>query len=198
MAAGTLREHINKLPAEKLISPYVVAFIQVAEGKSGQALPQFSELIEEARAHLSEKTQRYGIEIERIEVQELLLPNQYQEKLEAVRVAFLEPAQARAEGDARRIAAAADTDARLKALEGLANIIGKEKTALIEILKTVDLSKVMAAPAFITATPVIQPLLSALGSIAAGLIPAADQKQLPQGSDINVSSAGEQEQTEKK
>jgi regulator of protease activity HflC (stomatin/prohibitin superfamily) len=201
MAAGTLREHINKLPAEKLISPYVLVFIQVAEGKSEKALPQFSELIVEACGHLSQKTQRYGIEIERIEVQELVLPTQYQEKLEAVRVAFLEPAQARAEGDARRIAAAADSDSRVQALEGLVSVIGKDRTGLIEILRSVDLSKVMAAPAFITAAPVLHPFVSALNaSIAPGLASAPHEKQLPPGPkpDIHeVRPEDERDKTEK-
>lgn len=36
LAAGTLREEVNQLPAEKLISPYVQAYLQVRRGPEGQ------------------------------------------------------------------------------------------------------------------------------------------------------------------
>src|SRR5438309_583634 len=40
LAAGTLREEVNQLPAEKLISPYVQAYLQVRRGPEGELLPQ--------------------------------------------------------------------------------------------------------------------------------------------------------------
>ena len=156
LAAGTLREEVNQLPAEKLISPYVQAYLQVRRGPEGEllsegrALPNFSEQLGKAEQKLNEKTLRYGITIERLEVQELILPPVYQKKLEAVRVAFLEPSQARALNEAQVIA-----------LEGLAGVIGKDKVGLIEILKHVDLSHVGVNP-FTGMFPIVQPVVDSL------------------------------------
>lgn len=135
LAAGTLREQINQLPAEKLISPYVQAYIQIAQGPDGASeakpIPNFSDQLGKVQEKLNEKTLRYGIEIDRLEVAELILPAVYQQKLEAVRVAFLEPTQQRALTEAQKIA-----------LRGLAEIIGPDRVGLIEVLKHVDLSQV--------------------------------------------------------
>lgn len=175
LAGGTLREQVNKLPAEKLISPYVQAYIQVSEGKSIEPIPQFPELLEGARSILSGKAKEYGIEIERVEVQELRLPGMYQEKLEAVRVAFLEPHQAKAE-----------TDAKVIALRGLASVIGTERTGLIEILKHVDVSK--AATAYAGIAPIatfLQPISGKLDEQVRGAL-KEDTKALPDGSEVHT------------
>jgi hypothetical protein len=156
LAAGTLREEVNQLPAEKLISPYVQAYLRVRRGSEGElipqgsALPNFSEQLDKAQYKLNQKTQPYGIEIERLEVQELILPRIYQDKLEAVRVAFLEPIQA-----------SAMTDAQVIALQGLASVIGPDKVGLIEILKHIDLSHVGMNP-FTGTVPVVQPIFNTL------------------------------------
>jgi hypothetical protein len=148
LTAGTLREHVNKLPTAKLISPYVEAYVSV--DNSDQPLQRFSELLEEAKDALDAKTRRYGIEIERIEVQELTLPSRFQEKLEGVRVAFLEPYEAEA-----------TTKARTIALEGLASVIGRDKVGLIEILKHIDLSKTQYPPLG-TVMPMFSPIVGAV------------------------------------
>jgi hypothetical protein len=153
LAAGTLREEVNQLPAEQLISPYVQAYLKVRRGAEGElfgqgdALPNFSEQLGKAQFKLNGKTLRYGIEIERVEVQELMLPPVYQQKLEAVRVAFLEPSHARAL-----------TEAQVIALQGLASVIGPDKVGLIEVLKHVDLSNMNMNP-FTGIVPIVQPML---------------------------------------
>lgn len=157
LAAGTLREEVNQLPAEQLISPYVQAYLQVERGPEKEVVmpntggvPNFSQQLGKAQSKLSEKTLRYGIEIERLEVQELVLPPIYQQKLEAVRVAFLEPSQARALSEAQVIA-----------LRGLESIIGPEKVGLIEILKHVDSSRLGVNP-FTGTIPIVQPIVNTL------------------------------------
>jgi SPFH domain/Band 7 family protein len=156
LAAGTLREEVNQLPAEKLISPYVQAYLQVRRGPEGEllpegnALPNFSEQLGKAERKLNEKTLRYGIEIERLEVQELILPRVYQEKLEQVRVAFLEPSHTRAL-----------TEAQVIALKGLASVIGEEKVGMIELLKHVNLSHITMNP-FTGTIPIVQPVVDML------------------------------------
>lgn len=180
LAGGTLRENINKLPTEKLISPYVQAYIQVAEGKSEQPLPQFSDLLDQARQQLNEKTARYGIEVERIEVQELRLPEAYQSKLEAVRVAFLKPYKAKA-----------DTSAQVIALEGLASVIGREKVGLIEILKHIDFPKTVMQPTLVS--PAVAPLLQ---PIANAVQQQAERALSPKESDANKQLSAAAEETE--
>ncbi|MGD0871547.1 MAG: SPFH domain-containing protein [Bryobacteraceae bacterium] len=173
LAAGTLREEVNQLPAEKLISPYVQAYLQVRRGPEGEllpegnALPNFSEQLGKAEHKLNEKTLRYGIEIERLEVQELILPPIYQQKLEAVRVAFLEPSQARAL-----------TEAQVIALQGLASVIGPEKVGLIEVLKHVDISHVSMNP-FTGTIPIVQPVIDALHQQTQKALPPGIPKGLP-------------------
>jgi hypothetical protein len=155
LAAGTLRAEVNQLPAEKLISPYVKQYLEVpSESRDGSSeqkpIPDFSDQLDEAQKKLKEKTIEYGIEIERLEVQELILPPIYQQKLEAVRVAFLEPTEA-----------TALTRAQVIALEGLAGVIGKEKVGLIEVLKHVDLSRLNMNP-FTGVVPIVQPMIDTL------------------------------------
>jgi hypothetical protein len=157
LAAGTLREEINQLPAEQLISPYVQAYLQVGQGAekevrvyNGPGAQNFAGQLEKAQQKLNEKTHRYGIQIERLEVQELILPPLYQQKLERVRVAFLEPSESRAM-----------TEAQVIALDGLAEVIGRDKVGLIEVLKHVDMSKLSMNP-FTGVVPVIQPMLNTL------------------------------------
>jgi SPFH domain / Band 7 family len=179
LAAGTLREEVNQLPAEKLISPYVQAYLQVRRGPEGELLPQgsalpnFSEQLGKAEQKLNEKTLRYGIEIERLEVQELILPPVYQQKLEAVRVAFLEPSQARAM-----------TEAQVIALRGLASVIGEDKVGLIEVLKHVDLSHVGMNP-FTGVIPIVQPVVDSLQQRTAKALPPESNRSpsLPAGPD---------------
>jgi SPFH domain / Band 7 family len=168
LAAGTLREEVNQLPAEKLISPYVQAYLQVRSGPEEGAvtrerpLPNFSEQLGKAQSKLSEKTVGYGIEIERLEVQELILPPIYQQKLEAVRVAFLEPTEA-----------TALTKAQVIALEGLSSVIGSEKVGLIEVLKHVDLSHLTMNP-FTGMIPIVQPVVNALQQQTEKALPSLD------------------------
>lgn len=172
LAGGTMREQINKLPAEKLISPYVQQYIQVAEGKTDALVPQFSDLLREIRIDLNAKTDAYGIEVERLEVKGLSLPDRYQSKLEAVRVAFLEPYESKATSDARRIA-----------LQSLADVIGTDRVGLIEVLKHVDLSRVAVmpgAPGFNVS--IVQPIAEALKQQAQQALPAGDKPALPAAS----------------
>ena len=167
LAAGTMREEINQLPAEKLISPYVQQYLQVRteEGAAPQEkpLPNFKEQLGSSKVKLDEKTQEYGIQIERLEVQELILPPVYQQKLEAVRVAFLEPTQAQAL-----------TNAQVIALKGLAGVIGADKVGLIEVLKHVDLSNIGMNP--LTGTiPILQPVISTLQLQSEKALPPPDR-----------------------
>jgi hypothetical protein len=177
LAGGTLREEVNQLPAEKLISPYVQAYLQVRRGPEGEllpegnALPNFSEQLGKAEHKLNDKTLRYGIEIERLEVQELILPPIYQQKLEAVRVAFLEPSQARAL-----------TEAQVIALQGLASVIGPEKVGLIEVLKHVDISHVSMNP-FTGTVPIVQPVIDTLHQQTQKALPATAPQSLPPAPD---------------
>jgi hypothetical protein len=104
-------------------------------------------------------------------VQELILPPIYQQKLEAVRVAFLEPSQARAL-----------TEAQVIALQGLASVIGPEKVGLIEVLKHVDISHVGVNP-FTGIIPIVQPVIDTLHQQTQKALPASGPQSLPPAPD---------------
>jgi hypothetical protein len=168
MAAGTLRERVNKLPAEKLISPYVQAYLQVHSGNPDgvavdRPVPDFSDQLKGSKEDLEAKLAPYGIQVERLEVQELILPPVYQQKLEAVRIAFLEPTQATALTRAQQIA-----------LEGLASVIGAEKVGLIEVLKHVDLSHIAMNP-FSGTIPILQPVIDTLNRQGEKALPPGEK-----------------------
>jgi len=170
LAAGTLREQINQLPAEKLISPHVQSYIQIARGQDGgsgagiRPVPNFSDQLGNTKTELNKKALDYGITIEKLEVQELILPPVYQKKLEAVRVAFLEPTQQTALTEAQKIA-----------LRGLADVIGEDKVGLIEVLKHVDLSRVSMNP-FTGVIPIAQPIVDNLQQQTEKALPSSSSR----------------------
>lgn len=88
-----------------------------------------------------------------------------------MRVAFLEPSQARAL-----------TDAQVIALQGLASVIGPEKVGLIEVLKHVDISHVSMNP-FTGTIPIVQPVLDTLHKQTERALPASPPQGLPPTSD---------------
>jgi hypothetical protein len=175
LAAGTLREQINLLPAEKLISPYVQTYIQVARGQATgqstdlQRIETFSGQLGNTRNELNKKAVDYGITVEKLEVPELILPPVYQKKLEAVRIAFLEPHQQTALTEAQKIA-----------LNGLADIIGKDKVGLIEVLKHVDLSHVSANP-FTGVIPIVRPIVKDIQQHTERALPPASARSAAAG-----------------
>lgn len=146
LAGSSLREHICRLSAAKLISPSIQAYIQEYYGPAQQASENSHHFmpatLESAQAALSSKLDEYGIRIEKLEVIKLNLPKALEDKLETVRLSFLQPAQAAAETEARNIDKRGLNQLQNDALRDLADIIGKDNVAKIEFLKAIGLAKI--------------------------------------------------------
>jgi regulator of protease activity HflC (stomatin/prohibitin superfamily) len=164
LAGSSLREHLCRLSAAKLISPSVQAYIQEYYGSAPQLSENAQHLmpttLESAQEALSAKLVRYGIRIEKLEVNELKLPRTLQDKLETVRLSFLQPAQAAAETEAKKIDKRGLNEAQLEALRGLAGIIGKNNVAKIEFLKAIGLAKIPFATPSAPPFAVLQSIFS--------------------------------------
>lgn len=166
LAGSALREHVCQLPVEKIISPYVQTYIQVESSDSKQPLLGFSGLLDEARVGLNRELEEYGISIERLKVRELKLPEKINEKLEAVRLAFLEPVQSQQLSDAKGKAIERLGEARAKALLDLAGAIGISNAAMVEIIKASGIAKIPA------------PMLSMFQSIVTEVHKENEEQQL--------------------
>jgi hypothetical protein len=150
----------------------------------------FARDIEATRASLDAKTRAYGINVERIEVQELELPADFQKTIEEMRRAHIEPGLANLESTAYAIRANAKTDVEMRRLGMLADVIGKPAVATKEILKEVDMGAV--ANPLISMMPVLQPFTEAVkkatlaglaGSQSAEPEEAKEPKQLPKATE---------------
>jgi regulator of protease activity HflC (stomatin/prohibitin superfamily) len=81
-------------------------------------------LADEIHAMLEPKAEEYGLEIDRVEVQEVRLPQELQEALDRLFRSHLLPAQSEQESKARQIE-----------LQAVANVLGVESVALSEVMK---------------------------------------------------------------
>jgi regulator of protease activity HflC (stomatin/prohibitin superfamily) len=175
LAGSTLREHVCQLTAAKLISPYVQSYIhryfQAGAGDSEQYQNRLPTLLKEALAALDAKTQEYGIHIERLEVRELKLPQNVQEKLEGVRVTFLEAPQSQAQTEAGAIAIKGLGAAQVAALEGLVSVIGENRVGQIELLKAFGMAKIPFVAPHAPALSLVQPITSVYQDSVQGIIP---------------------------
>jgi regulator of protease activity HflC (stomatin/prohibitin superfamily) len=77
-----------------------------------------------ANEMLGPKAEEYGLEVDRVEVQEVRLPQELQEALDRLFRAHLLPAQSEQEARARQIE-----------LQGVAEVLGVETGALTEVMK---------------------------------------------------------------
>lgn len=167
-AAGTLREQVSKLPAARVISARAERFLEVEADpgipllgdSAGTGQSSFAQEIAATRQSINTKTADYGIEVERIEVQGVELPPEFQETIEEMRRAYIEPGKARLESEAAAIRANRQTDVEMGRLARLAEIIGAPAVATKEILKDVDLAG-LANP-LVVMNPVMTPFTDAV------------------------------------
>ena len=170
LAAGTLREQVSRLPSSRIISAKAESFLEIGNPGSPEEL-NFSREIGTTTRLLDQKTQAYGIHVERIEIQDLELPAEFQRTIEEMRRAHIEPGMAGLESRAFTIRATARTDAEIYRLRELADVIGRDAVGTKEILKDVDIAG-LANP-LLTLMPVIQPAADAVkNALAKGLSPA--------------------------
>jgi regulator of protease activity HflC (stomatin/prohibitin superfamily) len=163
IAAGTLREQVNQLPAQSLISPYAQAYIHATDDDAVDSLTFAGQIAATVR-ELDQKMQPFGVEIERIEVQKVALPAHFQEILQRARETQLEPMMAKNRAEATRIRRGADTDADLLKLQGLSGIIGREGVRAKEVFSEVNFGA-MSNP-LIAMNPLMRPLANTVQRVA--------------------------------
>ena len=199
LAGSTLREHICQLSVAKLISPYVQTYIhqyfQIAPDSASQKFDyRMPTTLDDARVALNAKTMEYGICIEKLEANGLKLPQNLQDKLQTVRLSFLQPAQATAETQAKRIEKTGLNEVQLQALRGLADIIGKDNVAKIEFLKAIGLAKIPFTAPYAPPFAVVQSLFSSPPSSPTAYFPDIPEQTSPEQK--TVDATGEAENTE--
>jgi regulator of protease activity HflC (stomatin/prohibitin superfamily) len=170
LAAGTLREQVSRLPSSRIISSKAEAFLEIGKPGNSDEL-NFAREIGTTTRLLDEKTQGYGIHVERIEIQDLELPTDFQKTIEEMRRAHIEPGMAELESRAFAIRANTKTDVEIRRLTALAGVIGREAVGTKEILKDVDIAG-LANP-LLAVMPVMQPAADAVkNALTKGLSPA--------------------------
>ena len=143
-----------------------------------------------ALENLNAKTSQYGIRVEDIEVERIKLPDDLEQKLETVRLSFLEPARVAAETEGRSIENRALTQGQLEALRGFADVLGKDKAAMIEIIKAMGAAKI---PFVMPQTPGFAMFQSFIDNSGSGPTPGQPFRPKPDspqidGDVINVDS----------
>jgi len=188
LAGSTLREHICRLTSAKLISPYVQGYINrhfQAGATDGKQDPnELPTLLDNAGVALDRETMKDGIHIERLEVRELKLPQHVQDKLEGVRVTFLEAPQSEAQTEAGAIAIKGLGAAQVAALEGLAKVIGEHRVGQIELLKAFGMAKIPFVAPHAPALSLMQPITSIYQDSIQGIIPGPND--LPSGAATKI------------
>ena len=194
MAGGSLREHICRLSTAALISPsiqsYIDTYFNPANREARVNDSRMPALMDGALENLNAKTSQYGIRVEDIEVERIKLPDDLEQKLETVRLSFLEPARVAAETEGRSIENRALTQGQLEALRGFADVLGKDKAAMIEIIKAMGAAKI---PFVMPQTPGFAMFQSFIDNSGSGPTPGQPFRPKPDspqidGDVINVDS----------
>jgi regulator of protease activity HflC (stomatin/prohibitin superfamily) len=137
------RSHINQLSMADVISPFASRYLQVSPGmdtsSGGNSTAGFEHLVVGVLDNLRGKALTYGIDIERLEVRHVELPEDIQRAINETRQAFLAPIRSEREAEARKIA-----------LEKLASVLGKDTVGLNELLKNFQGSNFAYLPPFMT------------------------------------------------
>lgn len=140
LTEAAVRNRVNGLGMSEVISAQAMQFLQIEGNPAPQQATQngFESLIQGVQDNVSAKTQEYGIQLERTEVQSVTLPDDMQQAIDDTRKAFLAPIRSEKEAEARKIA-----------LQKLADILGPETVGLNELLKNFQGSNFGFVPPFL-------------------------------------------------
>jgi regulator of protease activity HflC (stomatin/prohibitin superfamily) len=185
MTESTLRTLVSQMSIALLVSSRATSYLHVeskhddtrsplaqpAEGGS----PEF--IAERLREELAAKLANYGVNVQRVEVQEMSLSPEIQESIDRVWRASLLPAQSEQEARARQIE-----------LQATASVLGVDAVALREVMKSMQGASFLGVPAF------LETLFARIGPQAgrqSPLLGLAQKAELPQGSE-EASNEGHQ------
>lgn len=179
LAESTMRVLVSRASIAQLISAAATKYLEVAnqmEEREVLELDSVSTIAETIAARLEDELQskasRYGISIDRVEIQEVRMPVEVQKAVNRVWTAFLKPVQTEQEARARQIE-----------LQAAADVLGADAVALNELLKNFQGSD------FYTVPPFLQTMFGMVDSKAQAAVPGPDAPEFAD-SDPNMLGSG--------
>ena len=141
LTESSIRTLVSQISVALLVSSKPTSYLHVdshnpAEHSPAQGASQV--LAHDLQIDLHNKAQDYGIEVQRVEIQEIGLSDEIQAAIDRVWKASLLPAQTEQEAKARQIE-----------LQSVANVLGVDTVALNEIMKNFQGSSFLGVPAFL-------------------------------------------------
>ncbi|MGB9237167.1 MAG: SPFH domain-containing protein [Terriglobales bacterium] len=132
LTESSVRAQVNQLSVADVVSAQATQFLRdVGENgrppKPDSIAHLFESAMDGALKTIRTKAIDYGIEVERLEVQHVHLPQEIQEAINDTRKAFLSPIRSEREAEAVKIK-----------LEKLAQVLGKDTVALNELMKNLQ------------------------------------------------------------
>jgi regulator of protease activity HflC (stomatin/prohibitin superfamily) len=141
LTESSIRTLVSQMSVALLVSAKPTSYLHVdshCTTESSTARGASQVLAHDLQIDLENKAQDYGIEVQRVEIQEIGLSDEIQAAIDRVWKASLLPAQTEQEAKARQIE-----------LQAVANVLGVDTVALNEIMKNFQGSSFMGVPAFI-------------------------------------------------
>jgi regulator of protease activity HflC (stomatin/prohibitin superfamily) len=172
LTESAVRNHVSQLNVADVVSAQATQLAQAQPSMLSQSSPSsgggFDSLIEGVRDTVRERIKNYGIEIERLEVQHVELPDDIQKAINETRIAFLAPIREERQAEARKIA-----------LEKLGSYVGRDVVGLDMLLQNFRNSNFGYIP------PFIQTIMGAMGEKAgAATKPSTDPEHLLPGGEV--------------
>jgi regulator of protease activity HflC (stomatin/prohibitin superfamily)/predicted RNA-binding Zn-ribbon protein involved in translation (DUF1610 family) len=173
LAESCLRTLISGTSTFLIISKRAASCLHVEErgdvadgsGDANDLAPATPDAIaEKVKAMLQPKVRDYGLELDRVEVQEVQLPAQIQEAVDVVWSASTLPAKSRYEAEAQR-----------NRLQALCDLLGREGAIASEVVKELPEGAFLGNP-----LAPLQTILASLGTLAGGSAPASTAALVPE------------------
>jgi regulator of protease activity HflC (stomatin/prohibitin superfamily) len=140
LTESSIRTLVSQISVALLVSAKPTSYLHVdshCTTESSTARGASQVLAHDLQIDLENKAQDYGIEVQRVEIQEIGLSDEIQAAIDRVWKASLLPAQTEQEAKARQIE-----------LQAVANVLGVDTVALNEIMKNFQGASFMGVPAF--------------------------------------------------
>jgi regulator of protease activity HflC (stomatin/prohibitin superfamily) len=147
LTEAAMRSRINRMSVADVVSAQATRFLQET-GDAGSGAPdsQLESKMLDVLAEVKKKLSDYGIELQRLEIQHIHLPEPIQKAIDDTRVAFLEP-----------IKSERQAEAAMFKLRKLGELIGNDTVGLNELLKN------LSGTTFVT--PLVNPFQSLISAV---------------------------------
>lgn len=145
LTESTLRTIVSQLSVAFLVSSKATSYLHVEQSHNKELVSTLSpevltseSMADNLHRSLTPKVSEYGIELQRVEIQEIALSSEIQQAIDKVWKASLLPAQTEQEARARKIE-----------LQAVASVLGVEATALNELMQNFQGSNFYGFPQFL-------------------------------------------------